>query len=41
MRTPDLEFCLKIEFLILLIWTDLETLNQLSFEAKVKETIKI
>ena len=38
MRSPDLEFHLKIEFLI---WTDLETLNQLSFEAKVEKTIKI
>ena len=38
MRSPDLEFRLKIEFLI---WIDLETLNQISFEAKVKETIKI
>ena len=26
---------------ISLIWTELETLNQISFEAKVEETIKI
>ena len=38
MRSPDLEFRLKIEFLI---WIDLETLNQISFEAKIEETIKI
>ena len=37
MRSPDLKFHLKIEFLV---WTDLETLNQLSFEAKVEETSK-
>ena len=39
MRSPDLEFRpKKIEFLI---WTDLETLDQLSFEAKLEENIKI
>ena len=37
-RSSDMEFRLKNQ---ILIWTDLETLNQLSFEAKVQETIKI
>ena len=37
-RSPDLDFRLKIKFLI---WTDLEPLNQKKFETKVEETIKI